>query len=139
MLSTLGQYAASTSIIQTNEKMIAQDIYQRMAVVNSNFKTEDIHTMNIYGYKTIKTIYPIVPTSTINSSFFDWDAGNMSRIINFMRLIGYENLKMVDKNSIGLYDDYFNEMSSYPNESSVKYINGVYLIKLGDKPDLYRR
>jgi hypothetical protein len=137
--SALGQYAAATNIIQSQDKFLAFDLYKRISEVNSNFNPEDTHYVDIYGYKSIETIYPSVPTSTINSSFFDWDAGNMSRMISFMRLIGYSNIKMVNKEIIEKDNIHFSRMPSYPNKGSVEYIDGVYLIKLGSKPDVYRR
>jgi len=138
-LSALGQYAAVTRIIQSQDQALASDLYQRMSDANSNFNPKDIHYVDIYGYRTIETIYPTVPTSTMNASFFDWDAGNMSRMISFMKLIGYSNISMVTKEAIEKNSSYFDKMPVYPNKESVQYINGMYLIKLGDKPDVYRR
>ncbi len=137
--SALGQYAAATRIGQMNDRHLASDIYIRMSYANPNFNPDDTHILDIYGYKTIDTIYPRVPTSTINSSFFDWDAGNMSRIVSYMRLVGYSNIRMIDKSLIEKNVNYFRNMPKYPNIGSVQYIDGIYLIKLGDNPDVYRR
>lgn len=137
--SALGQYAAATRIGQMQDRLLAFDIYTRMSNINPDFNPDDTHIVDIYGYKTIDTIYPKIPTSTINSSFFDWDAGNMSRIVSYMRLIGYSNVKMIDKTLIEKNVNYFKNMQKYPNIGSVQYIDGIYLIKLGDNPDVYRR
>lgn len=137
--SALGQYSAATQIGQMHDRHLAADIYTRISNINPNFNPDDTHIVDIYGYKSVETIYPKVQTSTMNSSFFDWDAGNMSRMISYMRLIGYTNIKMIDKSLIQKNISYFEDMPKYPNKDSIKYIDGVYLIKLGDKPDVYRR
>jgi hypothetical protein len=137
--SALGQYAAATQIGQLHDRALAADLYKRISESNPSFNPKDMHILDIYGYKEVDTIYPKVPTSTINASFFDWDAGNMSRMISYMRLLGYSNLKMLNKEFIEKNTLYFNKMPAYPNKESVQYINGIYLIKLGDRPDVYRR
>jgi hypothetical protein len=139
MLNATGQYAAATTIGQYHDRMFAADIYRRIAESNPNFDPLEKIKIDVYGYKSIETPYPSVQTSTIKASFFDWDAGNMSRMIFFMRLLGYSNLQMVDKEFIERNTLYFNKMPSYPNKESVQYVDGIYLIKLGDRPDVYRR
>lgn len=135
MLYALGNYAAATQIGQLHDRALAADIYRRIAESNPDFSRTDMLLIDVYGYKNIETIYPAVRSSTINASFFDWDGGNIYRMRDYMSLMGYPNLQVVSYEQMQLNIDEFLQMPAWPNSGSVKYSNGMYLVKLGAQPD----
>ena len=139
MLNALGNYAAATKIGQLHDRALAASIYERMAESNPEFKREDILLIDVYGFKNIETIYPEVRSSTINASFFDWDGGNIYRMRDYMSLMGYPNLQSVPYEQMQRNIGEFEQMPAWPNSGSVKYSNGIYLIKLGNQPDANHR
>jgi len=139
MMSALGSYAASTQIGQLHDRALADSLYERIADSNPNFSVNEVSPIDIYGYKSIQTVYPTVKTSTLGASFFDWDGGNIYRMLSYMKLIGYPNLQPVRATQMKENIEEFKKMNVWPSTGSVKYINGMYLIKLSVNPDRNHR
>ncbi|WP_416187111.1 glucosyltransferase domain-containing protein [Hafnia paralvei] len=69
-------------------------------------------------------------------SFFVWDGGNNSRIINFMNSNNIANLTKVAPSNIEMMKNEAKIIPAWPNPNSVKMIGGNVLIKLGDAPGI---
>jgi hypothetical protein len=115
--------------------LLANSIYYRIQEVKSSDIRDGLIKIEVAGYLPVKSPYPIVFSSTAGSSFFEWDSGNKSRILNFMRLIGYTNLIAASKDECtGLVHE-FSQMPSWPSRGSVRFSGDIALIKLsGDIP-----
>lgn len=138
ILSVIGQYAALSSIYQTHDRILADDIYRRMAASNPEFDREDMLYVDIYGGAGIGRLYPVPADSTSLSSIFEWDNGHVDRIIAYMKLQGYANLQKIEQDLMKNNNLIFEQMPTWPNQDSVQYIDGVYLIKLGKIPSVFR-
>lgn len=136
ILSTNGQYAAAASLAQAHDKMMADDLYRRIAESNPKYDRTKASIIDVYGWKDFKTIYPSPASSTMGASFFNWDQGNVSRMLAFMQLLGYENLQALDRAKCKTFNEEFKKMPIWPAKDSVKFIDDVYLIKLGNTPDI---
>jgi len=135
LLSVNGQYAASSNLTQNFERMLADDLYRRIAESNENFDRDHAIIIDVYGFISYNNIYPFPYTTTMQASFFNWDGGNMSRMLSFMRLLGYKNLSPIASTDSRKNNPIFEKMPSWPAKESVKFLDGIYLVKLGKNPD----
>lgn len=139
MIAVSGQYAASSFVAQAHDRMLAADIYRRMGESNPKFDRSNRIVVDVYGSKSIDTIFPSPPSSTMRASFFDWDGGNLSRMLTFMKLLGYSNVSAASPQKRKELSSQFTEMPAWPASGSVKYSDGIYLVKLSQKPDPIHR
>lgn len=134
------RYAAVTYFAIEHDKMMASSIYQLLGQVNPNFDRSKTTYINFYGIKNLQSHYPKPFSSTMYASFFDWDLGNPSRMLSFMKLMGYENLTPLSNTKRQDYHHYFEEMPVWPARNSVKMVDeDIFLIKLSNQPDLFHR
>jgi hypothetical protein len=93
----LSLYAANTAIVGNHDHMMAESVYQRVASANESFDRRRAYRVDFFGAKSVNiTRYPAVATTTLSRTFFDWDGGNPDRIVAYMTLLGYDNLRTVD-------------------------------------------
>ncbi len=134
MLRATGTYAAISSIAQEHDRMLAADLYRRMAETDDNFNRNQYILVDFYGTKSVETVFPSPWSSTMGASFFDWDGGNPWRMVSFMRLLGYTNIRVLDADRRLQMTQVFEAMPTWPAAGSVRKVDGVFLIKLGDRP-----
>ncbi|KHK65799.1 glucosyltransferase domain-containing protein [Pseudomonas frederiksbergensis] len=135
MITINGQYAASTILATTHDRLTAQAIYSRIAEVNPNFDRDTLASIDIYGKLSFVSRYPSPSSSTMSASFFDWDDGNANRMIRYMQLIGFQNLSVIHPTQRIELTPKFKDMPIWPAPGSVRLEDGVYLIKLSETPD----
>lgn len=132
----LSLYAANTAIAGNHDHMMAESVYQRVATANLSFDRRQPYQVDFFGAKSVNiSRYPAVATTTLSRSFFDWDGGNPDRIVTYMTLLGYDNLRTVDRERRRRLIGEFQSMPSWPAGESVKVVDGVTLVKLSDYPD----
>lgn len=129
------QYIASATITQSHDRLLAADIYRRIAEIDSNFDRENTIEIDVYGHKEVASPYATGATSTIQASFFDWDGGNLTRMTSYMKLMGYPNIKMVNPQNRKLLTPIFQKMPVWPAKGSVIKVDDRYLIRLSKNPD----
>jgi hypothetical protein len=132
--STLFQ--ASNQLTREHDRALAAEVYRRVVALHSNFDRQQIYKIDFYGAKTFTSPYPKVFTSTIGSSFFEWDGGNPYRIVAFMRLLGYDNLQAVTPDQRRNLLAQFEQMPIWPAAGSTIIVDGVTLVKLNGRPGL---
>ena len=71
----------------------------------------------------------------MSASFFDWDDGNANRMIKYMQLIGFRNVFPLQPSDRIALTPKFKDMPAWPALGSIRLENGIYLIKLSEKPD----
>jgi hypothetical protein len=71
----------------------------------------------LVGAKTMDDI-GIYESGSLSGSLFDWDGGNIVRMINFMKTEGY-CVKMPTRDEIKSGYEKSSEMSVYPKEGSI--------------------
>lgn len=135
ILRTNGMYAAVSFIAQEHDRMLAADIYRRISETDPEFSRYRYVRVDIYGTKSVETAYGSPWSSTMGSSFFDWDSGNPGRMLNFMRLMGYQKIALLADEQRLEMTPIFETMPAWPAPGSVQKFDDVILIKLSDKPD----
>jgi hypothetical protein len=135
ILNVSSQYMATATITQQHDRALAADIYSRIGLLSPDFDQNLIITIDIYGHKPFRSLFASGWTSTMTASFFDWDNGNLVRMLAYMRVIGYKNLAMPTAAIRISNISQFANMPVWPAEGSIKKYNNQYLIKLGSDPD----
>ncbi len=73
----------------------------------------------------------IISSEVLGHSFFEWDNGNVYRIIAFMNTLGY-NYNFPTKEQVDNAKEISKPMPSWPDINSVTCKNGVVIVKLSD-------
>ena len=75
-----------------------------------------------------------IPESDVfGGSFFQWDTGSNGRIISYMRAVDVANYKIIDSKDLFLkIRDSISDMPVWPKPGSVKQVNDVMIVKLGN-------
>lgn len=135
IFSVTSQYMASMTITQSHDRMLAADIYRRIGELSSDFDRNAPLKIDIYGEKTLSTIYANGWQSAMQGSFFSWDGGNIYRMVTYMKVMGYENISVLDTHGRIAMTPFFNEMPVWPAAGSVRKVDGCYLVRLSKDPD----
>lgn len=135
-LYSLSLFQAANHLVRDHDRLFAQQAYTRIAAAHDKFDINRPYLVDFFGGKKFQTPYPRILSSTIGQSFFEWDQGNPYRIISFMNLIGYSNLKPLAVDQRANYLAEFSTMAVWPNEGSVKVVGDVTLVRLSQEPGL---
>lgn len=115
---------------------------------DTNVGNEIIHDIGMYGYDYNNT--PIVfigmhdidrkiisnTSGSTGGSFFSWDDGNNTRIINFLRSQGYDVI-MPSASQIKYAYDNSKDLKNWPDKNSIKKLEGCIVVKLSDPSPLW--
>ncbi|KPZ12163.1 glucosyltransferase domain-containing protein [Pseudomonas syringae group genomosp. 3] len=135
LLDLNSQYIASATLTQKHDELLAADIYRRIGEIDKNFDITKPVKIDFYGHKKFETIYAKAWSSTTQASFFDWDNGNILRILTYMKILGYTNLHAVDQNAGKALTPVFMTMPVWPALGSVIKQDDTYLVRLSKDAD----
>jgi hypothetical protein len=90
--------------------------------------------VNFRGKREFHSKYPILETGTTGASFFEWDDGNVWRIVFYMNLLGYDRLRVYPEEPPGAFDQAYAQMPVWPAPGSIKRFGKGYLVKLSESP-----
>jgi hypothetical protein len=125
-------YAARMSIAQSHDRFLAAALYQRLAETHPNFDRDVLYRIAVYGYKSVGvSVYPEAHGSTAGASFFDWDRGNIHRMLHFWMLSGYDNLRWAGDEREEALLPLAKDMPTWPAKGSVRWAGESGVIKLG--------
>ncbi len=127
---------AANDFVRKHDEALAAAIYTRIVSVNADIfsDNETAALVDFYGAKKFDSVYPRPHPSTLGYSFFEWDGGNIYRIVTYMHVLGYSQLQIPSPAQRHLNDALFRDMPAWPNPASVRVANGMTLIKLGAEP-----
>ncbi|EFH9185983.1 glucosyltransferase domain-containing protein [Escherichia coli] len=107
---------------------IISSIYRKYPEFNQNKNKIYFH-----GYYRVNNAWK-KNADVFGRSFFVWDGGNNSRIINFMNSNNIANLTKVAPSNVDLMKNEAKSIPAWPNPGSIKMVGSNVLIKLGDAP-----
>lgn len=130
-----------TNLFQSNNKIFKHD--KRIAekidnLIQFKYPTFCLSEKNIYFYGYFPYEYHqkfrLQNSEIFGGSIFNWDNGNNYRIINFFKEADVAEYKMLDdKEKFNLIKDSIEKMPIWPNQESIKMINNVVVVKLGNE------
>ena len=140
LLVLSGQYGAEMLLAQDNDERMAAALYQDLAHSRPDFDLRAPYVLDIFGKRAPRTpLYPTAITSTTSASFFDWDEGNTGRMLNYMYLLGYSNVRMPSPEERAQAAAQWRTMPNWPAAGSIRWLGEMALIKLADAPGFYHR
>jgi glucosyltransferase GtrII-like protein len=141
VLVAIFQILYSSTLLQTanyfariHDEMLATSVYNKVIEAHRDFSATRSYAVDFYGAKRFETSYPRPISSSSGWSFFEWDGGNMGRILNYMHMLGFVNLNAANDSQRRADLLAFKDMPVWPAADSVKVVGDVTLIKLGDAP-----
>ncbi|MFC0357902.1 glucosyltransferase domain-containing protein [Pseudofulvimonas gallinarii] len=140
LMSLLGLVQANNLVqsvdmaVRHHDRQLAADLYRRIAEVQESFDSHKIYAVDIHGALPFQPLQVRPMTSTWGYSFFEWDGGNLLRMVSYMRLLGYTNLVEASADRRRANLSIFSAMPRWPAPGSVVVHEGNTLIKLGDMP-----
>jgi hypothetical protein len=127
-------YFAAAHFARIHDQELASAVYARIAEMNPDSDGQKIYTVDIFGAHPFVTNYARPYSSTSGFSFFEWDGGNEERMLDYMRLIGYTNIRPAPIEQRRRDVAEFAHMPTWPARGSVRVVGDVTLIKLGAAP-----
>jgi hypothetical protein len=136
-ITTTNHLFASSHLALQSDRLLASQLIERIESAKAEAGTTDVEYLEVVGYFGRPSTLLIPKIGAIGASFFEWDAGDIHRIVAFLRTIGYEDLvPLPDERRIQLIN-LTNSMPVWPEKGSVKIIGDIVLVKFG--PYSYRQ
>lgn len=134
LLNAHASYSGARSLALAHDRELAAALYARIVDQFPEFDRNGQQKVDFFGAKPFASVLPKPYSSTAGFSFFEWDAGNPVRVIYFMRLLGYEGLKLITTTEREQLITNYAEMPIWPAKASVRKVGDIVLVKLGHFP-----
>jgi hypothetical protein len=134
-MSITSQYWATAQVSQAQDRLLAADIYRRIGETGASFDRDAPLVIDVYGSKQTGGVYASAWSSATAGSFFGWDSGNLPRMITFLQVQGYPNVRMASPAQRAEWVGIFEQMPVWPAEGSVRRVGSAYLVRLGKAAD----
>lgn len=128
------QMQAVDSAVRAHDSHLAADLYRRIAEANDGVGLLPPYPIDVYGGRPFHPVGSRPWSSSWGYSFFEWDGGNLLRMISYMRIQGYNDLVAASPGQRQANLAHFNAMPTWPSMGSVQIVDGVVLIKLSEQP-----
>jgi hypothetical protein len=135
LISVTSQYQAAAEITQSHDRLLAADLYRRMGESSKGFDREAPIVLDVYGYKNVVTPYSTAWSSLAQASFFGWGGGFLERMVSYMNVLGYRNVRPATDAERRQFAPLFDDMSAWPAAHSVKKVGNAYLVRFSFAPD----
>jgi hypothetical protein len=138
-LHTFSSFQAQKRLVLDHDRLLASEVYQRIVAEIPDFDRKKIYQADFYGAHEFLSVYKEIDGSTYSASFFEWDEGNPKRITDFMRILGYSNFESVGQRTRRAMLPVIEKMPIWPAAGSVRVVDGVILVRLGEKPGVVHK
>lgn len=135
VLTLLSQFIAAATITQAHDRMLAADIYRRIGELSPEFDRNVPIAVDVWGYDNFHTVYAAPWSSATQGSFFYWDHGSLWRMLGYMKLMGYPNLRPLVEDDQRAMTPFFADMPVWPAAGCVRKVGSRYLVRLSREPD----
>jgi hypothetical protein len=139
VISTNHLFSSSALTLQA-DRLLASRLIERIENAKAESNTgAEVKYMEVVGYVQWPQTSLIPKVSTFGASFFEWDQGNTSRIVAFMKTIGYQDLLTLPSDRRIQLNIIANSMPEWPAKGSVKVVNDTVLVKFGPYSNLQKQ
>lgn len=116
------------------DKRNSEKMYDLILKKYPNFETTE-KVVYFYGFFDFEyhQKFRLDKSEIFGGSIFHWGEADNYRVNNFFKLSNIGDFNMINKEQYDSVKDSINEMAIWPNEESIKMINGIVIVKLGDK------
>ena len=137
IVNLTSQYIATATLVQQQDRFMAFDIDRRIALLREDGEAGKPIWLDTYGYLDLNrvSLFAAAPSGVTRGSFFGWDKGNIRRIVAYLRVLGFDDVRAVPLETRAALTPEFAQMPVWPKEGSLRRSGNVYLLKLGTVPD----
>jgi hypothetical protein len=116
------------------DKRNAEKMYDLLLKKYPNFETTEkvVYFHGFYDYEKYQ-VFRLEKSEVFGGSIFQWGEADNYRVNNFFKLSNIADFNMVNKEQYESIKDSINDLPIWPNEGSIKMINGVAVFKIGQK------
>ena len=132
------QCVYTLSLLQTNKRLalqhdnqVAAQVYERITQIVPDYRDDQSYPIDFYGAVKYSGPYQDVDQSTYSGSFFEWNGGNSDRIRLFFVITGHPNFVQPIGAQRQATMTHWQDMRIWPQPDSIRYIDGVILVRLG--------
>jgi hypothetical protein len=113
------------------DRLLAAEIVSRIDTAKSVAGADEGKYLEVIGYfeRPETSITPKI--ETFGASFFEWDQGNVYRIVYFLNLLGFSDIQAMPLDTRGEFVQIGNTMPVWPEMGSIKVIEEAILLKFG--------
>ena len=135
----LASSASSVSSLFYSDAVSRQHDFTIMNKVYSDISSEYSEYLHspkrVFFYGAIKNNNPWIKinSDTFGASYFSWDGGNNLRIRALFDYYGLAKFNTAKKEEVVLFEGDIKKMRQFPQHGYIKEINGILIIRLGDK------
>ena len=129
--------------VQKRDQALAAAIYQAVTRLRSADSADSAGGqpplfLHFQGGLPFDSIYPAARTVTQGASFFEWDGGDPSRIVYYMRMLGYSDVLPEDGIAAQELAAAYAVMPVWPADGSVRRHGRAFLVKLSEPANAAR-
>lgn len=120
---------ASSAFAFEEDKLLAYQLIDRIEDEKADASSENIRYLEMIGYVDRPSTPLVSRIENIGASFFGWDQGNASRVISFLKVLGYSAPEALPANRRSEYVSTGAQMPVWPASGSVQVIGDTVLVK----------
>jgi|GEM_PF-1330960 len=122
---------SSSALALEADRVLATRLMERIAEAKSLSTSRDVRYLEVVGYVQRPPTRLVLKSETFGASFFEWDQGNIYRILMFMNTLGFYDLQAMPGEERGGVMSAAEEMPAWPDKGSVKVIGDTVVVKFG--------
>jgi|SRR5208283_443359 len=131
VISTNYLFSSSHLALQA-DRLLASTVIGRIQGAKADADAKVLRYLEVVGYLKRPATKLIPKSETFGASFFEWDQGNVWRILFFLKTLGYQDLEAMPMERRSEMMEVANSMPTWPEKGSVKVVGDAAIIKFGD-------
>lgn len=120
---------ASSHLSLQADRLLAAQIIDEIQEAKEIAGIKDVRYLHIVGQMKRPPTELMPKIDTFGASFFEWDGGNVGRIILFLNTIGYNELSFLPAIRQAEMIQFTESMPTWPEKGSVNVVNDTVLVK----------
>jgi hypothetical protein len=131
---------SSSHLALQADRLLASHVISRIEEARTAAGLKKLKYLEVVGYRRSPASALMPKAETFGASFFEWDQGHASRIIVFIRTLGYYNeVEAMPAERRGQVVGVASAMPEWPAAGSVKIDDDAVIIKFGDYSALQKK
>ncbi len=132
-------FASSNLSLQADRLVGERIIGQIDNAIGGSSNPTAVKYLVVIGYYSRPSTQLMPKIETFGASFFEWDQGDVWRVIMFLQTLGFNRLQALPPERWGSMIQIANSMPNWPDNASVRIINDTVLLKFSPYSDLQKQ
>jgi hypothetical protein len=123
---------SSSALALESDRLTAARLLERIEVARKEAGSDKVKYLEIVGFPNIPATRLRPKSEVIGASFFEWDQGNVFRVLFFINTLENHNWKALPAPEGRALIDETSKMPSWPEHGSVRVFGDTAVIKFAD-------